>query len=878
MPLSPGDRLDRYEILRAIGEGGMGEVYRAHDPRAKRDVAIKLSKEQFSERFDREARAIAALNHPNICHLYDVGPNYLVMEYVEGESPQGPMPLAEALAIARQIAAGLEAAHEKGIVHRDLKPANIRVTPDGTVKVLDFGLAKTAPAAAASAVSADSPTFTLTATHAGIVLGTAPYMAPEQARGKPVDKRADIWAFGVVLYELVTGQRLFRGEDVAEVLAGVINAEPKLDGAPPEVLPLLRACLEKDPKRRLRDIGDAWRLLEPGAKIDAPVKGSAGWMGWAAAAVVAAAAGIALWAPWRAATLPTAVLSYFLPLAPKTAYIHNGGLTVSPDGRRLAFAAVEANGVPRLWIQPLDSAADAQPLPATEGPLGISSWSRDSRWVFSALNGKLVKVNIAGGAPVFLCDLNGVIPVGGSENAAGRILLGSGTGPILEVPAAGGTPKAVTSLDSSREETAHNQPIFMDDGRHFLYFRRSNSPEKSGVYIGDADSPPERQDARQLIVTRLAGRYLHARGSHPAYVLFLRDGNLFAQAFDDKAFQLKGEPVRIADRVGSFLDGGHFSVSDNGLLIYRGASIPSNQLTWLDRQGRRTETIGPPSTVEGSPMISPAGTHVVFSRLVGQNVFDLWRVDVERKSETRLAGHPISSDAPVWSWEGNEIVYTADLGNHFALYRKPANATREETLLLDAPARLAATNWSRDGRFLLYTAADPNTGPDVWALRMDGSKKKARLLGSPAAEAYAVFSPNMRWMAYSSTEAGGVKQVLVRELLPVEGDDLFHLGPAQVVSRNGGTMPVWRDDGKELFFQTDDLALMAAPMGGGDRATGSLDPGEPARLFQEASILPFLRNWSVNRKGDRFLIATLAPEEVQIPFTVMVNWEERLGK
>jgi eukaryotic-like serine/threonine-protein kinase len=875
MPLSAGDRLGPYEILSPVGAGGMGEVYRAHDSRVGRDVAIKISKEQFSERFDREVRAVAALNHSNICHLYDVGPNYLVMEFVEGEAPRGPMPLNEALEIARQIAAALEAAHEKGIVHRDLKPANIKITPDGTVKVLDFGLAKNIPASSTSTVN--SPTLSMSATQAGAILGTAAYMSPEQARGKPVDKRADIWAFGAVLYELLMGRPLFRGEDVSEIFASVIKDEPKLEGVPAEVRALLRACLEKDPKLRLRDIGDAWALLRTDAIIPPPVKRGANWPAWAVAAIMTVAAAVALWAPWRAAAPPLGVFSYRLFLPQTSIYSDTGWFGVSPDGRKMAFHANAANGAPRIWVQPLDSLGEATPLAGTEGSVYPPFWLFDSRWVAFARNGKLVKVNIAGGAPVTLCDLDRKILVGGSENAGGRILFGTGNDIIWQVPSTGGTAVPVTRLEPSRQESAHSQPIFLPDGRHFVYFRRSDSMEKMGAYIGDLEAAPERQSLQPLLGNRTGVRLARPRGPHPGFLLFLRDANLFAQAFDEKTFKLAGDPVRVADQVGSFLDIGNFSVSDAGVLVYRNGTSSSYQLTWFDRQGKRVATVGPPTAVEGGPVLSPSGTQALVGRLSGQNVFDLWRVDLERKNETRLSGHPNSEDTPVWSPNGNEFVLSSGLGDRFAIYRMPINGGREE-LLLDSAERVLASDWSRDGRFLLYTVMDPKTGPDIWALRLDDPKKKARLLGSAAAEKYGSFSPNMRWITYSSTEVDGVEQVFVRELLPEPGENLFHVGPAQIISSNGGAMPAWSADGKELFYQTGDSSLMAATIGGSNRASGPLDPGEPVRLFQDASILPFMRNWAVTRDGQRFLSVSPVQQEAQKPFNVVINWQESLRK
>ena len=428
MPLSAGEKLGPYEIISLIGKGGMGEVYRAHDLRTRRDVAIKVSTERFNERFDREVRAVAALNHPNICTLYDVGPNYLVMEFIEGEAPQGPMPLDEALRIAHQIGAALEAAHEKGITHRDLKPANIKIKPDGTVKVLDFGLAKVSVPAGTS--SEDSPTLSLAATQAGVILGTAGYMSPEQARGKPVDKRADIWAFGVVLYEMLVGRRLFKGDDVSETLASVIKEEPKWDQVPIQARRLLQSCLEKDPKKRLSDISGAWRLLDQEPQAARPDY-LGRWAGWIAAAVFFLAALAAWRSPRRTAAPAPSPMRFQIPAPEKSFFgstigsISTGAYpVVSPDGRRMTFLASAADGTTsRLWVREFDS-LEVRPLPGTEGALG-AFWSPDSRLIAFASAGKLKTIEASGGPPQSLCDLvgGGLSPAHGAARARSCFLV-----------------------------------------------------------------------------------------------------------------------------------------------------------------------------------------------------------------------------------------------------------------------------------------------------------------------------------------------------------------------------------------------------------------------------------------------------------------------
>jgi eukaryotic-like serine/threonine-protein kinase len=414
MPVSAGDKLGPYEILEPLGAGGMGEVYRAHDPRMGRDVAIKIAPERFSERFEREVHAVAALNHPNVCTIHDVGPNYLVMELVEGPTladriRQGPIPLEEALEIARQIAEALEAAHEKGIVHRDLKPQNVKLKPDGTVKVLDFGLAKLGTTAepGAAARSQDSPTLTMNATQVGAILGTAAYMSPEQARGKTVDRRADIWAFGVVLYEMLTGKELFAGDTVTDVLAAVVVREPDWKSLPARVQPILRHCLEKDPRRRLRDISDAMLLLDAGPPAERPAGSKWLWLSMAAAALFLIALAALALVHFRKAPPTADTVRFQIPLPPEVSFTQNSTFALSPDGRMLAFSGFGSDGVTRVWIRSMDSLA-SRPLPGVEiGPGTPFFWSADSRYLAFQADGKLKKIEIAGGPAQTVCDAPG---------------------------------------------------------------------------------------------------------------------------------------------------------------------------------------------------------------------------------------------------------------------------------------------------------------------------------------------------------------------------------------------------------------------------------------------------------------------------------------
>src|SRR5579863_2609480 len=515
MPLSAGTRLGPYEILALIGAGGMGEVYRARDPRLNREVAIKVAHEKFSERFEREARAIAALNHPNICQIYDVGPNYLVMEFIEGQSPKGPYALEEALRIARQLADALEAAHEKGITHRDLKPANIKIKPDGTVKVLDFGLAKVTPASAGDSDPETSPTLSMRATQIGMILGTAAYMSPEQARGRPVDKRADIWAFGVVLYEMLTGQPPFTGDDVTEILASVVKTEPDFSRVPAQVRPLLQRCLEKEPKKRLRDIGDL-DLLMVGAGHVPPDRVGHGrplpWVAWAVAGVLAVALGLVA---YRHVTEETRVLKMSVLPPDKATFKASSPPAVSPDGRRLAFVAT-LDDKDSLWVRDLDSLA-ARALTGTDGA-DDPFWSPDSRSIAFFADGKLKKIEVAGGPALTLCDA--ARSFGGSWSKNGVIVFGVGNGSTFRVPAAGGSATPVTSPDRASGEVDHRFPWFLPDGHQFLYTANKGDEQTAVVYVADLDS-----SNRKLV---LAGNS-NAVYTRPGYLLFVRERTLMAQ-------------------------------------------------------------------------------------------------------------------------------------------------------------------------------------------------------------------------------------------------------------------------------------------------------------------------------------------------------------
>jgi hypothetical protein len=542
MPLTAGDKLGPYEIISLIGKGGMGEVYRAHDPRTGRDVAVKVSAERFSERFDREVRAVASLNHPNICTLFDVGPNYLVMEYIEGEAPKGPMPLETALNYARQIAAALDEAHEKGIVHRDLKPGNIKIKQDGSVKVLDFGLAKQTQQSRDGGAAEDSPTLSMAATQAGMILGTAAYMPPEQAKGKAVDKRADIWAFGVVLYEMLTGKRLFQGEDVTDILASVVKEQPDLSAVPSNVQRLLKSCLEKDPKNRLRDIADAWKLLEEsgvGAAF-APSPSQRSLLPWLITTSVAALVAVALSVfAYGHFTEETRVYRVSMVLPEKS--VLTAGTTaslpaISPDGRHLAFVT-ERNARRELWVRDLDSLT-ARVLPGTQDALD-PFWSPDSRFLAFFAEGKLKKIDAAGGPVFTLCEA--ALGRGGTWSKNGVIVFAPDAyAALFRVSAEGGAATPLTALDPAANENSHRFPWFLPDDRHFLYTARSTDLQHTAIYVADLDSK-----MRRTVVSGGSNAVYAA----PGYLLYMREKTLVAQPFDAGSAKTTGDAVVVAQQV-----------------------------------------------------------------------------------------------------------------------------------------------------------------------------------------------------------------------------------------------------------------------------------------------------------------------------------------
>jgi len=873
--LDLGTRLSSLEITALLGKGGMGEVYRARDTKLKRDVAIKILPDEFSRdadrvsRFQREAETLASLNHPNIAAIYDLQEanccRFLILELIEGETladriARGPILLEEALDIGKDIWGALEAAHEKGIIHRDLKPANVKITPDGTVKVLDFGLAKVAEGPT-DARLLDSPTLTLDATQAGVILGSAAYMAPEQARGKVVDKRADIWAFGVVLFEMLTGRRLFQGEDASETLAAVIKEEPPWELVPIEVRRLLESCLEKNPKRRLRDIGDAWRLLEVTSE---PIRAlRRPWLAWGIATLLAMVAALAFWSPWRA-SLPTAEPRRFQILPPEKIIVAR--FTVSPDGHWLAFPGAGPDGVRRLWLRAIDS-LEAHPLRGTEDVDPTPPfWSSDSRFVAFSATRKLKKIDISGGPPQSICDLSAAEALGGSWNRDGVIIFGT-NGPLMRVSASSGLPVAITELDDSRKESRHVTPVFLPDGRHFLYTRISNAVENSGIYVGSLDSAPAQQNSKLLVATVFGPAYVPSADPRRGHLLFLRDQVLLTQTFDVNRLELTGEPTSVVEQVGSYFNAGSFSASLNGVLVYR-IGIPTGQatqFTWFDAQGKLLGTATEPGPY-GTFALAPDGTRAAVARLDLQGGGDIWIVDFIRSANSRFTFESGAySASPVWSPDGSRIVFRSNRGGAFNLYQKLTSGVKDEDILLKSGEGKSPTSWSHDGRFLLYdTAPDPKRKNDIWMLPFEKDRKPVPLIATEFAEYDGRFSPDGRFVAYGSNESGR-PEIYVREFSGTS------VGQKWPVSMSGGTNPRWRRDGRAVFYLAADGTVTQVDV----NTSAGFQPVTLRALFK---LPPGAISFDVTGDGTRFLVSVPVEQNTQTPLTVAQNWEPRIKK
>ncbi len=865
MALAAGDKLGPYEILSPIGAGGMGEVYKARDTRLGRDVAIKVlpehiaKREDLRQRFEREARSVASLNHPHICVLHDIGPGYMVMELIEGETlaariAKGAIPLEQALKFATQIADALDRAHRAGVTHRDVKPQNIMLTRDG-VKVLDFGLAK-------SVVKPGPTAETLTAalTAEGAVMGTPQYMSPEQFEGKDADARSDIWAFGAVLYEMVTGQRAFQGKSYAGLGAAILSGEPVPMAVKPFTPPwldrLVRRCLAKDPEDRWQTMRDVVIELHtpPVENVEGPSKASR-WPWAVGVATLILGVLIGGWAISRSRQVPSPEQVQRFQLNPPEGgqFDIERGFALSPDGRTLAFVAT-APGKSGLWVRPMDGTG-ARLLPGTQGAF-LPFWSPDGRSLAYGAAGKLWRVDAAGGSPIAICDTAGLR--GGDWSPDGSILFAAGQSGLRRVPSSGGTPEPLTTPDAGRGETSHWWPQVLPGGR--LLVQVSGKPEKAGIYAISLAKPQERV---RLVATSSNGVY--AAG----HLLWLRGSTLMAQRFDPERLALSGEPRPVADPVGTSAAGGMAAAaSSSGLLVQGRAG--GGQLSWVDRAGKAAASsistlgeLGDYITFR----VSPDGRRVAVGRGSGSGR-DLWMVDVERDAWSRFTFLPGLAWFPVWSPDGRQVMFRA--GSPQNLYRKEANGAGTEQRVTESANKQQPTDWSRDGRMLLYYENAPDTRSDLWVLPVtpDG-KREAGASARAGARPYlrtrfnewgGRFSPepSPRWVAYTSDESGR-NEVYVQAFPEPRGK--FQ------ISTGGGVGPQWSPDGRELYYASADGKLMAAGLKLG---ADSVTPSTPRELFAVSG------SYAVAPDGKRFLVLTPAGESQ--PLEVIVNWPALLGK
>jgi serine/threonine protein kinase/WD40 repeat protein len=818
MTLESGSKLGPYEIVAPIGAGGMGDVYRAHDPRVGRDVAIKVSAEQFGERFEREIRAVASLNHSNICILHDVGPNYLVMELVEGPTladriKQGPIPLEESLEIARQIADALEAAHEKGIVHRDLKPANIKIKPDGTVKVLDFGLAKVGGTPAVS--SDNSPTLSVAQTAAGVILGTAAYMSPEQAKGKIVDKRADIWAFGVVLYEMLTGKQLFAGETVSDTLASVLKEEPNWEKIPAKVQPLLRSCLEKDPARRLRDIGDAWRLLDQATEIAPVHKTRAAWLWAAVTAISTIALAVALWAlgsSQNPADRPLVRLNVNLGDDVALPPLRDGknSIAISPDGTRIAYISGDP---PRLSTRRLDKPT-ATELPGTTGATSCF-FSHDGQWIGFPAGEKLNKILVEGGAVVPLGNANAEAFAGANWSENGSILWGELGRNLNQIPSTGGPPAAVVEL--AKGEMGQGAPQILPGGKAILFISVTPPAGINNIKVEVLTYSNQRRkvlmrgftSVRYLETTQTSGHLVYTNGS-----------TLFAVPFDPEKLEIIGAAVPVLNDLAQAPIAGNvqYDISDTGTLVYRRLSSSTESalsvLQWVDTAGKKEPLIQKPGEYF-APRLSPDGRRLVFVLREEGGSRDIWVYDIQREAMTRLTFEKGSYLLPVWSPDGKYIFYGSISGG---LFCTRADGAIQPQLLIQNPGFGMPFSVAKDGRKLAFvTASESGSSRQIWTLPLEEQNgrmkagKPERFLESRFNDLSPAFSPDGRWLAYQSDDSGK-NEVWVRPFPPPASGQ----GGKWQVSNNGGTAPVWSPDRQHLLYQAGDQIMSVEYRAKGD--------------------------------------------------------------
>jgi eukaryotic-like serine/threonine-protein kinase len=895
MALTSGTRLGPYEIVAPLGAGGMGEVYRARDTRLDRTVAVKIlpvhlsSNAEAKQRFEREARAISSLNHPNICTLYDVGHqdgvDYLVMEFLEGETladrlARGPLPVEQVLKYGIEICEGLEKAHRGGVTHRDLKPGNVMLTKTGA-KLMDFGLAKpgSPSGAPSSGLTLTSPMASRPLTQQGMVVGTFQYMSPEQIEGNEADARSDIFALGAVLYEMATGKRAFEGKSTTSVIAAILERDPSPISTARPMFPraldsVVSTCLKKDPEERWQSVRDLrtnlqWISEGDGAGTSSVVRRSP-WLeraAWMLACVLLS--GVAFFAA-RHDRLPSAGEPTHFPvfLPQKAVFSGPPNITVpvpqfalSPDGRALVFVANSSGADPVIWLRPIDQVTP-RPLPGTDHAQ-IPFWSPDSRWVAFFAEGKLKKIPVAGGPIQVIADV--ADPFGGSWGTDDSIIFSELNSSIFRISSGGGIVTTVTKVDTIQK--SHRWPQFLPDGRHFIYHLQGGDPKQRGIYVGSVDG------GTQKFLVRSESSAVYA---WPGYLLYVDGDTLLGEAFDAKHLELKGEPFTVAEHVGrstGFNIGA--SASGTGILAYAAAVLQRGRLTWFDRAGNSLNSVG----VEGDYSdfrLSPNGQTLAVS-LIDPKAWnpDIWLIDLMRGGPSRITVGSALNAAPVWSPKGDRIVFRSNRNGQTELYAKSAGGGGDDEVILtnetqhaagiDSP-NLVCSDWSPDGRYVIGSVPQRTTGEDLWLIPLGGDKKPFKFLGPPSDQLHANFSPDGRLVAYTSNESGRF-QVYIQT---------FPLSDTKwQVSTDGGYEPRWRGDGHEIYYLSEDRKLMAVAVGAGPSFS------VPKMLFQTRvpeGVTSRRTHYIPSRDGQRFLVNTQNLDASPNPITVVLNWQAELKK